>query len=254
MNALLPLHNLSTRERLILTGLYLSKFDILGVKQLGFETFTEAFNVIGYALGGRPASIKNYRDEFDPLFPNSRQGWHKRRTREFCRRILEEYKEVPLDEFSSLIKSFAGYLPAEPDEADRPVEGDASLFAKRLVTGLAAEHYFETVYPRLPPFTDYTAENTTMLGCGYDFRLRSPNQGDYLAIEVKGLSAETGNISLTAKEHAVAEHLRGRYFLFVVTNFRELPGHQIFQDPLFGPLSFERKERVLIQVAWTTNL
>ena len=59
-----------TRDRLILVGLYFSKYDSLGVKELGFESYVEAFNVIGYALGSRPASIKNYRDEFDPLSPN----------------------------------------------------------------------------------------------------------------------------------------------------------------------------------------
>jgi hypothetical protein len=69
---------ISARERLILAGLYLSKYDSLALQQLGFESFVEAFNVIGYAMGSRPAAIKNYRDEFDPLFPNRRKGWHKR--------------------------------------------------------------------------------------------------------------------------------------------------------------------------------
>lgn len=40
------------REKLILAGLFLSKFDKIGLRLLGLETFTEAFNVIGFALGG----------------------------------------------------------------------------------------------------------------------------------------------------------------------------------------------------------
>lgn len=73
------------REKLILVGLYLSKYDSLGLRTLSFDSFTEAFNVIGYAIGSKPASIKkNYRDEFDPLFPNRRKGWHKRQTRKYC--------------------------------------------------------------------------------------------------------------------------------------------------------------------------
>ena len=67
-------HRIALREKLILVGLYLSKYDSLGLKRLGFSSFVEAFNVIGYALGSKPASIKNYRDEFDPLFPNRRQA------------------------------------------------------------------------------------------------------------------------------------------------------------------------------------
>lgn len=70
---------IAKREKLILVGLYLAKYDSLGLKRLGFGSFLEAFNVMGYAIGSRPASIKNYRDEFDPLFPNRRKGWHNAR-------------------------------------------------------------------------------------------------------------------------------------------------------------------------------
>ena len=79
---------IATRQKLILSGLYLSKYDSQGLKSLGLDSFAEAFNVIGYALGARPASIKNYRDEFDPLFPNQRKGWHKRATRDYCLEIF----------------------------------------------------------------------------------------------------------------------------------------------------------------------
>src|SRR2546425_9734387 len=98
-----------SREKLILTGLYLSKYDSVGLKKLGFGSFVEAFNVIGYALGQKPASIKNYRDEFDPLFPNKRRGWHKRPTRDYCLRIFTDYKHLDLETFAGLVKSFAGY-------------------------------------------------------------------------------------------------------------------------------------------------
>src|ERR1700730_10197067 len=105
----LDAQRITRREQLILAGLYLSKYDSLGLKKLGFESFVEAFNVIGYALGSKPASIKNYRDEFDPLFPNRRKGWHKRQIRQYCLRIFEEYKSLDLESFTGLIKSFFGY-------------------------------------------------------------------------------------------------------------------------------------------------
>src|SRR5258706_4191764 len=100
---------IAKREKLILVGLYLSKYDSLGLKTLGFESFVEAFNVIGYALGSKPMSIKNYRDEFDPLFPNRRKGWHKRATREYCLKVFQEYKHLDVEAFTGLIKSFVGY-------------------------------------------------------------------------------------------------------------------------------------------------
>src|ERR1700733_9225298 len=129
------------REKLILAGLYLSKYDSLGLKKLGFESFVEAFNVVGYALGSRPASIKNYRDEFDPLFPNNRKGWHKRPTREYCREIFQRYQHLELSEFTALVKSFFGSdgsALSATEDVEQPDEGQ-SAFALRLATGLAAE-------------------------------------------------------------------------------------------------------------------
>src|SRR5271168_602754 len=96
------------REKPILAGLYLSKYDVVGLKKLGFESFIEAFNVVGYALGSKPASVKNYRDEFDPLFPNRRKGWHKRPTRDYCLNVFKQYKNLDLETFTALVKSFVG--------------------------------------------------------------------------------------------------------------------------------------------------
>ena len=145
---------IATRAKLILAGLYLSKYDLVGLKKLGFESFVEAFNVIGYAMGSKPASIKNYRDEFDPLFPNRRKGWHKRPIRAYCLKVFEEYKNLDLDTFTGLVNSFVGYGDNIWSEAQAKAEQDESesSFAKRLITGLAAERYFESVQPSLPEF------------------------------------------------------------------------------------------------------
>ena len=85
---------MTRREKSVLAGLFLSKFDFEGLKFLGFDNFTEAFNVIGLALGVQPASIKNYRDEFDPLFPNERRGWHKREIRKYCKDIYDAFHSL----------------------------------------------------------------------------------------------------------------------------------------------------------------
>jgi len=246
---------IATREKLILTGIYLSKFGFQGLKSLGFKTYAEAYNVVGYALGSRPSSIKNYRDEFDPLFPNPRKGWHKREIRTYCKRVLDEYGALDLDSFSGLIKSFAGYnentWSAEEEEGQ---EESGYGFAKRLITGLAAERYFESVHSTIPEFRGRDMENTTQLGCGYDFRMLTKQGDDFLAVEVKGLRAETGGITFTPREHSVAAKFRERFFLFVVKDFQRTPYHEIFPNPLAGRLQFTRTERVLIQVSWLTRV
>jgi hypothetical protein len=247
---------IAAREKLILIGLYLSKYDSLALKRLGFDTFVEAFNVIGYAMGSRPASIKNYRDEFDPLFPNRRKGWHKRKTRTYCLRVFEEYKSLDLESFTGLVESFVGYDENARSEFQYKKKriGGQLHFAQRLTTGLAAERYFESVQPSLSEFKGYAAQNTTSLGCGYDFRLESDLSLDFLAVEVKGLNGVRGPLSLTPKEHEIAAAMRDRFFLFVVRNFRESPFHEIFQNPLSGNLKFRKRERMVLQVSWIASV
>ncbi len=241
------------RTKLILAGLFLSKFDKLGLELLGFESFTEAFNVIGFALGGKPASIKNYRDEFDPLFPNPRAGWHQRRPRAYCATVLEDYQHLDSQVFAALIKSFVGYDEKARTETLKHGQETETAFARRLITGLAAERYFEAAHSQLSDFRGYTVENTTKLGCGYDFRLQKQSNDRFLAIEVKGLVGKTGSLALTAKEYEVAESLTDRFLLFVVKNFRETPYHEIYPNPLAGPLRFERRRRAVIQISWIAS-
>lgn len=251
---LLDPQRIPTREKLILTGLYLSKFESAGYRKLGFETFIEAFNVIGYALGQKPASIKNYRDEFDPLLPNKRRGWHKRSTRDYCLKIFNEYKDLDLETFAGLVRAFAGYDEnawSEVQSKAKKPDGE-SLFAKRLITGRAAEQYFESIHPTVAQFKGCAVEDTTRIGCGYDFRLHPQAGGTFLAVEVKGMKEKSGSVSMTPKEHEMAAALANRFFLFVVKNFRKKPYHVVYQNPLSAGLIFKRKAIVIEQVSWLT--
>lgn len=205
------------RTKQVLAGLFLSRFDKEGLRALGFSSFTEAFNAIGFALGARPASIKNYRDEFDPIYSSKRKGWHKRPTREYCKAASDKYEGMSLKDFTALLKSLIydhGSLDVITEEAEAE-EGKESSFAKRLITGQAAEKYFEVVHPTLPTLADYSLENVTDLGCGFDFRLRKSGLDDFLAVEVKGLHDTRGTISLTEKEHRVAGVLSKRFYLLL---------------------------------------
>lgn len=248
--------NLTLREKSILAGLYLSKFDTKGLTFLGFDNFTEAFNVIGLALGVQPASVKNYRDEFDPLFPNDRQGWHKRAIRKYCKDIYDSFHVLNLADFSSLLKKII-YKDHDLDVLMEKVaesEGEiVSSFAKRLITGQAAEQYFKDNYSNIDIFMGCKLEDTTKVGCGFDFKLISEENERYWGVEVKGLNESNGNIALTNKEYAVADFLKMRYFIFVVKNFKEKPFHQIYQDPI-KYLNFKRTENKVVQINWNTTV
>ena len=250
------LNEAAIREKQIVAGLFLSKFDKAGLETLGFSGFTEAFNAIGFALGAKPASIKNYRDEFDPVFSSRRKGWHKRPLRAYCKAVGERYKHLSLSEFSTLVKSLtysAGALDILGEKADDTTTSESS-FAKRLITGLAAENYFESVHPSLPTLQDYKLENVSRMGCGFDFKLSRNAKPDFLAVEVKGLNESRGTLSLTEKEHRVAGLLKERFFLFVVRNFRESPFHDIYSNPLNSKLVFARQEKRVVQVSWSLSI
>lgn len=241
----------------MLVGLFLSKFSQDGLRYLGFSTFTEAYNAMGFALNTKPTSIKNYMQEFDPLFPNGRKGWHQREMRHDRRELFERYGHLPLKDFAGLLQPMllAPYPPGLPDDLKELAEIDEESlenesFSKRLITGIAAERFFESEFPNLACFQDYSLSNVTRFGCGFDFRLRSGPSDPFLAVEVKGIAGSQGEILMTRKEHQVAGLLRDRYFLCVVRNFVERPALSIFRNPLEEGLEFIRREKQQTTLTW----
>ena len=249
---------LSTYEKSVLAGLYLSKFDAAGVELLGFSSFIEAFNAIGFALSVKPASIKNYHDEFDPHFPNARLGWRNRKMQDDRRKIYDAYKDLPLEPFADFLRQ-AVYENHDLDllrERAAKENGDQTenSFAKRLITGQAAEKFFEKRYLEFAEFRDCTIENTTKVGCGFDFKLCRDSEANFFGVEVKGLNLASGMVSMTPKEYAVASLLKDRFFLVVVKNFCEEPVCSIYRNPLDSSLVFNRTERTVLQVNWNTSV
>ena len=243
----------SNRDKAILIGLYLSKFDNEGLSALGFEGFIQAYNTLGYSIGVKPASLKNYRDEFDPYFPNLRKGRHNRAIREYCQKFLNDFSSINLKDFSDLIKSFV----IKDYEIERFIEkiektDKSESIAKRLITGRAAEEYFKSNYSSVSHFKAFELKDTTLLACGFDFKL-SLNSNFY-CVEVKGLNTNSGSISLTEKEFHIANELKQKYCLFVVSNFVEKPIHQLFFDPLNSRLNFKKVEREILQINYSTSL
>jgi hypothetical protein len=243
----------TTRDKAILCGLYLSKFDQAGLAALGFESFKEAFNALGTAIGAKPASVKNYRDEFDPRHPdNPRQGW-KRPLRKHCEAIWSQFADADMDTLAGILKASL-YQGGELDLIVEKSGIEEGTFAKRLITGQAAERYFSDHFHDHLPFEGYEMLDVTQRGCGFDFKLTRDTADDFLAIEVKGLSGKSGSISMTEKEMRVAQLLRDRYFLFVVSNFSDSPESKFYRDPSAIEAFFSPLERTIRQVSWVARV
>lgn len=242
-------------QKAMLIGMYLSKYDKQALEILGFGSFVEAYNTIGLAIKAKPLSIRNYRDEFDPVFPNERKGWHKRPMFQTRVEILNKYKELSLGEFTDLVKSIIYQNPAVNliEEKIESEEDKSRTFAKRLITGQAAEQYFRDNYQTVSIFNGLDIEETTKFGCGFDFRVL--HDTGFYAVEVKGLEKSKGYIGLTDKEYKTAFYLKENYFVFLVKNFIETPVHDLFKNPVFSrELDFVKNERTIKQVNWNASV
>ena len=246
-------------KKMMLAGMFLSKFDRKGLAALGFNTLSEAYNSFAYAVGGKPSSVKLYMQEFDPYFTNSRTGWKNRDIRPSRQAFIEEYGKLELQEFLEMIKvQFAGDMDVDPaigriTLAAGIESGDASAFARRIMTGQAAETFFENNYHHIHKFKDCSIQRTTAYGCGFDYKLVPPG-ADFLAVEVKGIRTSTGQIQMTEKEFKMAQYLASRFFLYVVTDFAHTPKPRLIENPLASGISFEERAIKSEQRIWIAQI
>ena len=245
-------------RKLMLAGLFLSKFGKDALSALGFSTWQEAYNSLAFAIGGKPTSLKMYRQEYDPCFPNGRQGWHGRDIRPTRLALKEEFENLDLAEFAQLIKTqFSGSSDVDVAIGRTTIAAglsceEESSFAKRMITGRAAENYFETHYAAERKFAGSEIMRTTEFGCGFDFKLTSEGK-EFLAVEVKGLRLPTGQIQLTEKEFKMAAYLKKRFYLYVVSDFAHVPVARVVEDPLNSGMSFDSKRVASEQKLWVAQ-
>src|SRR5205085_11044410 len=62
----------------LIVAYYLSRYDRDAISSLGYRSWKEAFEAIGKILDVKPNTIKNMRDEFDPVHKTERVGWYQR--------------------------------------------------------------------------------------------------------------------------------------------------------------------------------
>jgi hypothetical protein len=236
-------------EKGMICGLFLSKFNESGYQNLGFSNWTEFYNTVGFAIDVKPISIRNYRDEFDPYFDNKRQGY-KREIIKSRKSILEKYKDLEFDLFCNIVTSII-----EDNDYDIMIlnKTNNDQFAKRLITGKAAEEYFRKNYHNIDIFNNSELFDMTQKGCGFDFKIKTKD--NLYAVEIKGLSDNKGQILLTEKEEMVAKELKDKYFIFLVKNFIDKPNYKLFQNPMFNnDISFVKKEHIITQVNYYANI
>lgn len=243
-------------EKLMFVGLYMAKYNLPGIRDLGFTCWSDAFHTFANLTNRSWRSVKYYRDEFDPVFDNGRVGVVSREMYPTRKALLVRYGDLPQAEFALLIQdlfSSAGRFDLSVNKEAVKAGSKANSFAERLRTGKGAEEWFLAHYAQYPRFAPCAVESTIDLGCGFDYKLTPPTE-KFLGVEVKGIKAKKGEILLTEKEHQIAASLKKRFYLYVVTNFGSEPIPCIIEDPLNSGMSFECKTSSIEQKVWKARI
>jgi hypothetical protein len=89
----------------MIAGYYLSRCDERAYQSLGFESKTATHIELARAFGTKPASVRNWRDEFGPVHDNPRRGWDKREMTPSRVRVVEALGDVSDDELLQLLRA-----------------------------------------------------------------------------------------------------------------------------------------------------
>jgi hypothetical protein len=243
----------------IIVAFYLSKYNQEGLKNLGFDSFNEAFEKTADLLSVKRNYVKLRRDEFDPIYP-WRQGWKRPMDRRIIRtiEILDELEEIDVRDIVSNIL----YNPPYRDNENlkdivnliRNTEKskvEVGKFILRCPTGKAAEEFFCDFYAKNKFPVKGDLLDCRDLGCGYDYKIIEPNSNETY-IEVKGISDVSGGILFTDKEWKVAMEQKRKYFLCVVRNLNCKPELEFINNPsqFIKPT---KNIRTTIQINWTIS-
>lgn len=245
----------------LVVAYFLSKYDEFAYESLGFRHKGETHDDIGSRLGVKGTSVKNMRDEFDPVHDTPRVGWHQRAMTPTRLKVIELFQHLPKEDLLYVVQCIlhdnegleaSGFEQllniSEKREASK---GSTSrVFTSRGKTGRRAEEFFIQYFKdnNMPCPGELVDRRDD--GCGYDFEVI--NEGARVQVEVKGLDSESGGITLTSKEWRVAEANPDTYFLAIIRNVSDVPTIQIIRDPV-SRLSVTKSIYTCVQINWNVS-
>lgn len=236
----------------IIVAYAMSRLNHVFLARFRFKTWRSAFATTGDVLGVAPTSMKNLRDEFDPLH-GIRKGWHQRPLRPNRQRVLSEFCEVSDDAILEVV----GRL------LDRDLEATAEIvqplaFAKdrvenvaeRIRTGRLAEEYFLEHSQIICGVPAKSLRDGRHDAAGYDFGVVD-RPG--IAIEVKGLKVCSGAVLFTDLEWRTARARSENYWLVVVGGLATMPKARLWRNP-YELLDARSSLRRTTTVSWRATV
>ena len=201
---------------------YLARFNNEALLNLEYTTWDNAFIDISRKLNVKKHSVKNWRDEFDPLFGN-RAGWYQRPMTPSRIKVAQALENLNEEEIRGIVNDIlSGKINEVPDEETQLLsivtvdakEKHKKEFILRGPTGKAAENFFIQYFKKTSQPKGGTLIDCRDLGCGYDFKIESNDSETF--IEVKGMAEFSGGILFTDKEWKTATEKCENFFLCIV--------------------------------------
>lgn len=245
---------LETEELVI--GYAMSRLDEQYLRARQYATWQQAYKEAANALSSPPTSFKNLRDEFDPIHPNPRLGWHRNSQqplRQSRQRVLDELQDVSDDALLELVSRILGRdeeTIAEAIDSLAVVTKVAHNVAERLLTGRRAEEFFLAHSGSLVGIETSHVLDYRQAARGFDFGVQGKPE---LAIEVKGIKQKRGDIQFTDREWTEARYRGENYLLAVVGNLAAEPVARIIPNPytaIFAACSY----RTSIAAVWRSTV
>ena len=235
---------------------YLSRFNEEGLRKLGYLTWNKAFEDIAKKLQVNSHSVKNWRDEFDPIHGH-RAGWYQRPMSPSRIKVVRALEKMEEEEIRSMVLDILNGRIKEDTEnlkellkviSDEDNKGN-SKFILRAPTGKKAEDFFMAYFRKYSEPVSGELIDTRDRGCGYDFEIRGSVT---YYIEVKGLAESSGGILFTNKEWQVARKLKNRFILAIVSEINDEPEIRFIFDPA-SKLKAKKNIVTTIQVHWSVS-
>jgi hypothetical protein len=217
-------------------GYFLARFNEEAYKILNYGNQGKTHIMIGNMLGVKPNTVKNMRDEFDPLF-EFRAGWYQRPMSTSRIQVVEMLENFSFDKVHALVNDILISNGASLNslEISSIVKDDQDnsevferIFTSRGVTGSKAESIFRNNFIQILPEFNGELIDTTLDGIGYDFK----NSLGTIYIEVKGSANDQKGILLTDKEWEAAKRLGDRYYLVMIYLINEKPTSLVVKNPV----------------------
>ncbi|HEY8751868.1 MAG TPA: DUF3883 domain-containing protein [Tepidisphaeraceae bacterium] len=239
----------------LIVGYAMSRLDHEYLAARNCKTWKDAFDEAGGLLKIVPTSLKNLRDEFDPVHGNARRGWWKRPPRPDRQRVMGELCEVSDRALVEMVDRILRHDDEALQEVVRPLSKPARTkqlynVAERLRTGGLAERYFMENSAEIVDVQEtHLLDHRTHAG-GYDFGVKDrPN----VVIEVKGLKHKRGGILFTDREWSEALLRRIDYWLVLVGNLETKPVARVMRNPT-AELTATCRYHTTITATWQANV